>query len=186
MESNPHYIRTVQLNPNWHVQKTEMRNGHLWFFGTHKHIHARRGIALIHEETQSLLGNFRELIHTSVPGCRRLVLESGLLQIDATEYVAGAWWAAEMPQLQRRADWMTKRFLHLDIALTSPAVHAPAVFIEAHIAYGGIARVELLLETTFLAGEEGITSLLVLPVGTNILPVLEWTVKLTLRKELGL
>ena len=72
--------------------------------------------------------------------------------------------------------------LHLDELL----VHAPACELEVHLSYGSIARVELLRATTFAQVLDAQEQLLILPAGTNVLPVMGADCKLNLRKGLGI
>lgn len=147
---------------------------------------AGRGIALIHEGTQTLLGNFREYTHATVAGCRKLLLEPTPIQIDAQEHVAGDWWIAEVRSVVKREEWTKKYLAVLDLHLDKLGVHAPAVSVEAHVAYGGIQRCELTRPYTFAATGETVGQLLELPAGTNLLPVMSRDSKLNLRKEIGL
>lgn len=146
-----------------------------------------RGIALIHEETQSLLGNFTEYVHRSVAGARRLVLELTPMSISATESVSGDWWITKVALLQKRVESSRRAMSVLDIELDRLGVHAPSVGVEIHsTAFHGIARVELLAPTSFAALAEGVTQVLKLPAGVNILPSMSRESKLVLRKAVEL
>lgn len=145
-----------------------------------------RGIALIHEESQTLLGNFREMLHRSVAGAQRLIRVETPITISATEYVEGDWWLGKELEITPPETWHEKRSAVLDLVLGSLGVHSPATPLVVSLSYGGIARVELEFATTFAAMSETATELLQLPAGTNVLPVMSQDCKVALRVELAL
>jgi len=142
-----------------------------------------RGVALVHRESSTLLGNFSEYTHPS--GARRLIREDSLLSVSATEYVEGSWWLGEGRVPEERRPWHEQRPAILHLFLPELGVHAPACEVTAHLSYGAIARVELVLDTRF-AQTTGREQFLDLPAGTNILEVMSLDSKLALRKEIGL
>ena len=146
----------------------------------------KRGIALVHEETETLLGNFSEYVHRSVRNCRRLVREANPIAIQATERVSGSWWVGGEKVPEVRQIWHERREVVLHLHLDELLVHAPACELEVHLSYGSIARVELLRATTFAQVLDAQEQLLILPAGTNVLPVMGADCKLNLRKGLGI
>lgn len=147
-----------------------------------------RGVALIHAETETLLGNFSEYVHKSVKGCRRLVREEGPLAVSASERVSGSWWVAETHvEVEPRQAWHERREAVLDLHLEALMLHSPACEVIAHLSYGGIARVELAAETIFAqAGDYAQEQLVFMPAGTNILGEMSLDSKIALRVELKL
>ena len=144
-----------------------------------------RGIALIHQETQTCLGNFAEYIHTRVKDCRKLIREEAPLTVEALEYVSGNWWIAAERRPEPAQIWHTHKHVTMKLHLEELGVFAPAVFIKAFLSYGAIARVELAQATRF-AQVQGAETFLDLPAGTNIYEVLSRDCKTKLKKELGL
>lgn len=145
-----------------------------------------RGIALIHADTETLLGNFSEFIHKSLANCRRLVREEVPMLIAATERVSGDWWIGKLSEVpMAREEWHSHHKLVLHIQLSRLGVHAPDCSIITYVSFGAIARVELVSDTTF-AQMQGAEQLLFLPAGTNILPELLTDIKVAIRKELEL
>ncbi len=144
------------------------------------------GVALIHEETETLLGNFSEYVHNSVTGCRKLVREESLLSVSSTERVSGSWWLARERRPEPRQEWHEQRPAIIHLHLDKLHVHSPICELVVHLSYGSIARVELALDTTFAAEDGHGEQLLYLPQGTNVLEVMALDSKLAVRKELGI
>lgn len=130
------------------------------------------GIALLHEETQTLLGNFSEYLHKSVPGCRRLVREESPIAVTRTERVEGSWWLFDDRRPEPARPWHEKRTRFLHLHLDKMGVHSPACEVNVFLSYGSLERVELAVDTTFAQEDGGPEQLLLLAAGTNILPVL--------------
>lgn len=155
-----------------------------WLWANPANWEQTTGVALVHAETQTLLGNFTEYRHTTVPGARRLVREDRPIQVTCTETVSGTWWLGTERVVEPRRQWHEVRPAVLDLSLADLGLFSPAVEVRAHLSFGGIARVELAQATEF-ARPRG-TQLLHLPAGTNILPCMTFDDKLYLRRELGL
>lgn len=142
-----------------------------------------RGIALIHEETQTLLGNFTEYLHPT--GARRLLREDAPMLVSGTEVVSGDWWISRPPAVpQEETEWYTKRMAIVPIHLPKLGVHSPAVEVLVHLSFGGIARVELAMDEMF-AQASGQDQLLFLPKHTNILQEMSQDCKINLRLEVS-
>lgn len=137
----------------------------------------KRGIALIHESSGSLIGNYWEWIHNTMPETRRLVRSPVPIHCDAVETVGWNIYCEQpqLPYISPRAESVLAA--KLELLLDFPVCRASAT-VGLHFLNGATSRVELLLETTFAEGGE----LLTLPSGTDILPVMNRTTKLEIRK----
>lgn len=144
-----------------------------------------QGIALIHTETQTLLGNFVEYLHLKVPGARKLVREDSPLAVSVVEQVTGSWWLAPVEKPRARESWHEERRCILHTHLGELGLHAPAVSLVVLLEYGGIAKASLAQDTIF-AQTEGGEQLVTLPAGTDILRCMTRDCKVKLRMEVGL
>lgn len=139
-----------------------------------------RGVALIHRTSQSLIGNFWEWKHRTLPDTRRLVRSPVPIAVEALEEVDYGYFA-EQPMLYHatpRAERSVE--MTLDLLLDFPQVSAAQVRVAVHVVDSYTSRVELLTETAFVEENEA----LVLPPGTNILPVMNRACKLEIRSHL--
>ena len=147
---------------------------------------AKRGVALIHEETKTLLGNFQELVHKREAGCRRLVRVEEPIVIDHTEYVRGPeWLGVERERIQFEPQrWTSERELLLaDLALHPLGVHAADVLVRVCLYMGGMARIELIAHTTFMSVDAH--SIITIPAGVNVIEAMSLDAKIEVRKELS-
>lgn len=142
-----------------------------------------RGVALIHAETQTLLGNFTELTHKTVAGARRLVRTEELLVVDAVEQVSGDWWIKREEAPEPPQAWHEKHDTIIHVSLPRLGVHCPLCEVTVHLSYGSMARVELAADTLF-AQMTGEAHLLTLPAGTNIISEMSQDSKVALRQEI--
>ena len=142
------------------------------------------GVAIIHEETETLLGNFVEYIHKTVSGCKKLVRAESPLPVGRTERVSGDWWIEKREEVEEAQPWHTKQMVVIHAVLPDLAVHSPATQLLVHLSYGAMCRAELLEDTTFAQLEGTVEQLLFLPKGTNILPSLSKDAKINLKMEL--
>lgn len=134
-----------------------------------------RGVALIHQETRTVIGNFTEYTHKALPGARRLIRETEVLPFTSVEYVTGVWGVAPSGEpIKTPRLWHTKRFSTIDAVLKDMHVSAPQVEVEACFGEGVLEQVLLREVTTFSSPPaEGVSpSFCVLPEGVNILPEL--------------
>jgi hypothetical protein len=128
---------------------------------------------LIHQETQTLLGNFTEYVHRTDASARRLVKESVMLPLKAAvEYVSGNWWLPPDETPKPRRAWQTKLDATLTVSLFSLNVYAPEIEVVAHFGVGQLDRVELEQETMFAQVPGTPAQMLYLAAGTNILPLM--------------
>ena len=144
------------------------------------------GVAIIHEESDTLLGSFVEYIHKTVPKCKKLVRSESSLTVGRTERVSGDWWIEKREEVEEDQPWHTKKMVVVDVLLASLQCHSPAVQLIVHLSYGAMCRAELLEDTTFGQLEGTPEQLLFLPKGTNLLPVLSREAKINLKVELEL
>lgn len=144
----------------------------------------KRGIALVHEETNTILGNFSEYVHKSVPGCRRLVREESPISVSATEKMEGNWWLEDRKPEPPRP-WHEKRTAFIHLHLSKLFVHSPACEVVVYTAYGSLDRVELAIDTQFAQEEGRGAELLFFAAGVNVLPVMSSDCKVQLLQDLS-
>lgn len=125
-----------------------------------------RGLALIDQATQRLLGNFWEWTHVSVISARRLVRATEPIPVDGVE--EGDFSLLPVAQLPSAPRVETRRELVADIILDAPKVRAAHVAVCVWLWDGWTARVTLTHARTFAEGDE----LLLLPAGVDVLQVM--------------
>lgn len=146
-----------------------------------------RVVALIHEETDTLLGNFTELKHKLTPGCRRLVRVNVPTEVQEFERVSGAHWLNPSPMTGKTdsVNAEEERDAVCDLSLPELGhVFAPAAMVTVKLVWGGISEVRLSDETRFFDKDK--RTHLVLPEGLDVLEVMSLESKLKLREWLGL
>lgn len=143
---------------------------------------AGRGIALIDKGTQTLVGNFREYVHRTIKGTRKLVREHQPLHIDATEIVEG-YLGEQFEQRHRGISWEREVELKTDIWMDELMLGAPAILLLIKLRLGAILRVEIKNDSQF-ANAAGST-ILQLPAGTNILDQLSTDTKTHIRRQVS-
>ncbi len=144
-----------------------------------------RGIALIHKESNSLIGNYREYVHYRIPSCRKLLLVKEPILIDANEYREGSWWMDPVARDRITVtQWDTTRNEVVPLLLDRMGVFCPAAPISIYMRFGGITRVEL-TEACDFASADG-SELLHLTKGVNVYEAMQMEGKIALRKELML
>lgn len=140
-----------------------------------------RGVALIHEETSTLLGNFTEYVHRTVAGARRLVREQIPMLPDSTEFVQGNWSSfLTTPTMPKQAQHVSMAAT-VDLELVSLGAKAPGVSVLAYFDGERLARVELVQRTIFAVQDQFIY----LPKETNILAELSPQAQAQLRRQQG-
>lgn len=145
-----------------------------------------RTVALIHEESGTLLGNFNELVHKLSEGCRRLVRVEGVAKVDAVEHVTGDHWLNTQPLTKvAHAPAEEDREAILDLHMPEmDNVFAPAVLINVTLHFGSVARVELCEETRFFSKDKRVQ--LILPAGLDVREGLSFETKVRLKEFLGI
>jgi len=123
-----------------------------------------RGVTLIHGPTQTLLGNFWELRHKTVPDARRLVRSAEPIPVTVLETVDFG--VVQLDPMIPAHQALSHRVLTLDVQLATPAVAAERVLLRVEYYEQWTARVVLLESTTFAEAGE----ILTLPAGVDILP----------------
>jgi hypothetical protein len=140
------------------------------------------GLVIIHEETQSVIGNFSKYVHRTVKGCWRAVRESAPIAVSETLRVSGDWWIGADRRPEPPHPWHETRSLRITLHLPELNAFAPLVEVHVKLEHGAIARVELAADTLF-SDPDG-HQLLRLPAGVNVLPVMTLDAKIDLREEL--
>lgn len=159
--------------------------GTLALFADPKNWTRSKGVALVHADSETLLGNFSEYLHNSVPGCSKLIREEGPISVSEVRRVEGSWWLEEKQRPEERKEWHTKRPAIIHLHLSKLGVYSPATEVIVHESYGAIARVELAVETIFAAESRDGAAMLTLAAGTNVLEVMSQDSKMALRMEMG-
>lgn len=141
------------------------------------------GVALIHQDTDTLLGNFSEYKHNST-SAKKFVRETQLLAVQRTEYVSGPWWIEQISKKADPARWIETRDAVVDVVLPSLSLAAFTVPLTVRLEFGGIARAELKEATRFVSANADIV--LWIPGGINVLEAMSDDCKICLKSELGL
>jgi len=134
-----------------------------------------RGVALIQRSTQTLLGNFWEWQHRSVPDARRLVRSEDPILVEALEEI-DLTLAAPSPVTPHSVE--TEVEFCVPVLLETPRVFAAEVSLRVQYYDGWTAKATLTASTVFAEGGE----ILSLPAGVDILPCLTRETKILLRK----
>jgi len=140
-----------------------------------------RTVALLHKETQTVLGTFSELVHNTVEGARRLVRVDSPSSVEGTEEVSGDWWLGKHREIASPQSWHSTQTVVMDLRLAKLGVYTMLCELDVRLTQGAIARVELAAPTQFVGADE---ELLWLPAGTNILEVMDQDTKIALRVEM--
>lgn len=146
----------------------------------------RRTIALIHEESGTLLGNFTEYVHKLSLGCRRLVRVNEPATVDSIEHVQGPSWLNTEPLGKtEHAAAEEQREAILDLHMPEmDNVFAPGVLVSVTLHFGSVARVELAEETRFYSKDKRVQ--LILEEGLDVREALSLETKIRLKEFLGL
>lgn len=127
-----------------------------------------KGVALIHQASETLLGNFTEYWHKTVLDARRLVREENPPSVQSVEYIDLDLNLSNGQSPTPKRAWQTILPLTCPLRILSFKAYAPEVSLLAHFGDGQLVWLELTAPTVFQAED----SLLRLPAGTNILPEL--------------
>ena len=132
---------------------------------------AQRSLALVHQETSTLLGTFVEYTNKHFPGARRLVREFTELPVLSSEYVTGVWGGPIAPEVQApKRPWNCARTVVVDLVLKDLHVSAAKARVTAYYGEGTLDAVELAEATTFASPPSTVPfSLFNLPAQTNVL-----------------
>ncbi len=140
-----------------------------------------RGVALIDKATQTLVGNFSEYLHKTVPHTRKLLREHTPISIDAVEMTEG-YLGEQMEFRLRGNNWEIEHQVVADVLLDELGVGCPHVKMTAYTKLGATVRVCLQEQVQF-ASVNG-AMLLMLPAGTNIWEAMGTDSKVLVRKGL--
>lgn len=149
-----------------------------------------RTISLIHQPTNTLLGNFKEFLYVGsrvlsitdfIP--TKLVRVEEPVSTDGLEFVQGDWWLQR--EAERHADpksWIESRAAIIGISLPECGLHCDAAEVVVRLEHGWIARVELLAETRFTCAARN--HFLTLPAGLDVLEAMSFDSKIALKSEM--
>ena len=126
-----------------------------------------RNVALIHQETLCLLGNYGEFLHATEDRCRKLVREPFVLPIWETETVSGKWWLPEEPL--RLTEPVTQFHTRLHVRLAELRLHAPKCEVVAQVDHGAVRGIKLVEDTMFAQIDLDQPQLVFFPKGTEIM-----------------
>ena len=138
---------------------------------------AGRILAIVHADTQTLIGNFQELLHLKVLDARRLVRRSGPVVVEGVETVTGIHWIQESYPTAAVTVPVKPLRVVVDTFLNEPAVGAMQAELTIFMDNAGIRRVELSEPTTF----HGDDWYLELPANVNLMPVMTHETKLVVK-----
>ena len=141
-----------------------------------------RNIAIIHQDSGTLIGNFIEYTHQSETHCRKLVRADG--EPSAFEYVQGSWWLGENIKAPRPLPSTTHYHIRIKLLLDELNLFTPSAALDIEVEHKGVRRAVLTEDTLFAS--ETTDTLLTLPAGTNIYPLLGFTNKVYIKEELNL
>jgi hypothetical protein len=140
-----------------------------------------RRLALIHEETGTLLGVFTELLHTSVVDCRRLIRDESVSPVQGVEYVHGEGWLEQSPPLPQQLLTRTVEKV-LPLTLTFAFACLGGCSVLAVVTASSVVSVRLAQAAVFTGG---CSEALCLPANTDVWPLLAVETKRTLWKMIG-
>lgn len=147
-----------------------------------------RTVALVHDESDTLLGNFTEFKHRLTENCRRLVRVDVPTKVDAVERVSGAHWLnapSITPPASSEFEAEESRPAIIDIHMPElDNVFSPGVEVEVVLNWGSIVRVELTQDTWFYGKDKRVQ--LSLPEGLDVREGLSLETKIRLKEFLGL
>jgi hypothetical protein len=144
-----------------------------------------RTISLIHQPTNTLLGNFHELHYKPWPATRKLVRVEGPVPTEGTEFVTGDWWLQQ--EVERHQDpqrWVETRAAILGITLAECGLHCDAAEVRVRLEHGYVARVELAQDTRFTCPERN--TFLILHAGLDVQGCMSLDSRLALKAELAI
>lgn len=142
-----------------------------------------RGVALIHRDSNTLLGNFSEFAHRH-SSARKLVRTEEPLLVEGTEWVSGPQWIEWSREPEAAVAQVVVLEIVADLHLHELGVRAMAATVEVTISYGGVSKVELFDLTHFHSDDHRVAFFL--PKHLNVLDGLSLDTKLAIRAECGL
>lgn len=142
-----------------------------------------RTISLIHQPTETLLGNFNEFQYIHNRKTRKLLRVEEPTATDGTEFVTGDWWLQQ--EMERHLDpqrWVESRSAVIGISLTECGLHCDAAEVIVRLEHGYIARVELAADTRFTCPARN--TFLSIPKGIDVQECMSLDSRLALKSEL--
>lgn len=142
-----------------------------------------RTISLIHQPSNTLLGNFNEFTYIPNPKTRKLTRVEAPVATDGTEFVTGEWWLQmEAQHHAEQKSWIESRSTIIGISLHECGLHCDAAEVIVRLEHGYIARVELSHDTRFTCAARN--SFLILHAGLDVLEAMSFDCKIALKSEL--
>jgi len=138
-----------------------------------------RGVALIDKSSKTLLGNFSEYLHRTMPNTRKLLREHQPISIEATEEMEG-YLGHDLDRRLRGVTWDREAEAIVHVTLDELMVEAPNVRLRACLQLSTIIRVEVLEDTQFACPSGNV--LIKLGAGTNIWQAASADTKAAIRK----
>lgn len=140
-----------------------------------------RGVALIDEQSGTLLGNFSEYRHKSVPNTWDWKREHQPIEVSGTKLVNG-YLGEALEREVRGQTWTEEREVTVLVQLDELMLEAPDVKLTMRTRFGGIIQARLASDTQFASASGN--EILLLPAGTDIWRATSTDTKVTIRKEL--
>lgn len=141
-----------------------------------------RGVALIDAESGTLLGNFSEYRHKTVPNTWDWKREHQPIAITGTKLVNG-YLGAQLEQEVRDQSWEQETQVKVLVQLDELMLECPYVKLTVRTRFGGIIQARLVADTQFASASGN--ELLLLPAGTDIWRATSTDTKITIRKAVG-
>lgn len=147
-----------------------------------------RTVALVHEESNTLLGNFEEYTHNLTTGCRKLVRVNAPAPVPTIEYVTGDSWL-NRPDIDapKPEEFAAEDEQEAIVDLHMPEmdnVFAPQVLVRVILHYGSVARVELMQETRFYSKDKRVQ--VILPEDMDVREGLSLETRVRIKEFLGI
>lgn len=138
-----------------------------------------RALALIDKQTKTLIGNFSEYLHKTIPNCRKLLREHQPMEVAGVEEIEG-YLGAEKELAIRQVSWDKSYSAVTGIVLDELSVECPEVAVTILTRFQAVVRVTLDRDAQFASPSGNV--LLQLPAGTDIFYACSTDTKINLRK----
>lgn len=144
-----------------------------------------RVFALMHQETNSLIGSYAEYRHVRFPDAKTWIHEEGIALVEGTVWVSGPQWVdwrdTPYEALQRA---LIEQEAILDLHLPEMGVSALSARVIIMTNWGGLYRIELCEPTQFISPDH--LRAITLPHRLNVMEALGVDSKLAAKAEVGL
>lgn len=142
-----------------------------------------RHIALVHQETDTLIGNFAEWRHNTAADARKLVRVEQPARADVVEYVSGHHWlpGADLAAPEAAPDPVANWECITDLYIPECDAYAPAVMVDVETRGARTSAIRLFDRTRFFNRQR--TFHLELAEGTDVLGCLSMDCRNELARE---